>query len=144
MAALSTKEILSCIKSCGLGPTKAKAIKGLSQILLEKYQGQVPKDLSLLETLPGVGHKTASVVACQAFNIPAFPVDTHIFRSAHRWGLSNKKNIAGVEADLKKYFPPKKWAKAHLQIILFARKYCPAKKHVQKNCPICSNLVSMR
>lgn len=141
MCALTQQDILDCIKPCGLGPTKSKAILELSHILVEKYRGQVPKTLKELEALPGVGHKTASVVLCQAFNIPAFPVDTHIYRSARRWNLSTKKTISGVEADLKKTFAKKNWAKLHLQIILFARKYCPARGHEKDKCPICKRLV---
>jgi endonuclease-3 len=136
MAKLSEEEICAIIKPCGLSPTKAKNIKRLSEILVEKYQGEVPKSFEALEELPGVGHKTASVVMVQAFGAPAFPVDTHIFRCAHRWGLSHGKTREKVEADLKKLFPEKDWGKVHLQIIYFARTFCPARgKH--QGCPIC-------
>jgi endonuclease-3 len=139
MIKLTIPEIQKIIKPCGLSPTKAKNIWHLSKILLEKYKGKVPKSFEELEDLPGVGHKTASVVMAQAFHVPAFPVDTHIYRCARRWGLSSGKTVEKVEADLKKLFPRKDWIKIHLQIIYFARKYCPARgKHL--NCPICSVL----
>jgi endonuclease III len=130
--------IQEIIRPCGLSLRKATAIKTLSEILVEKYKGKVPNTLEALEALPGVGHKTASVVLTQAFHEPAFPVDTHIFRSARRWGLSQKKTREGVEKDLKKLFPEKDWARLHLQITLYARKFCPAKKHEPKSCPICT------
>lgn len=140
MVQLSISEIQKIIRPCGLSPTKAKNIWQLSQILIEKYGGQVPCSFSDLEDLPGVGHKTASVVMAQAFQIPAFPVDTHIFRCAHRWGLSSGKTPEKVESDLKKLFPKKDWIKVHLQIIYFARQYCPARgKH--HDCPICKENV---
>ncbi len=136
MVLLTVDEIREIIKPCGLSPTKAKNIHRLSEILIEKYNGKVPKSFEALESLPGVGHKTASVVMAQAFHVPAFPVDTHIFRCAHRWGLSKGKTVEKVEEDLKKQFPRKDWIKVHLQIIYFARKFCPARgKH--ENCPIC-------
>ena len=136
MIHLTISEIQKIIKPCGLSPTKAKNIWHLSQILIEKYEGKVPKTFEELEDLPGVGHKTASVVMAQAFHIPAFPVDTHIYRCARRWGLSKGKTVEKVEDDLKKLFPRKDWIKVHLQIIYFARKYCPARgKHT--DCPIC-------
>ena len=138
MIALTVEEIQKIIQPIGLSPTKAKAIYALSKILLEKYQGKVPKSFEELEDLPGVGHKTASVVMAQAFQIPAFPVDTHIYRCARKWGLSKGKNVKKVEEDLKKLFPKKSWIKLHLQIILFARKYCPARSH--KHCPMCDAL----
>lgn len=138
MAQLSVAEIQECVRSCGLSLFKATSIKRLSEILVEKYGGEVPHSLLLLEELPGVGHKTASVVMAQAFHKPAFPVDTHIFRVARRWGLSAKKTRAGVERDLKHVFPKTSWAKLHLQMILFARKYCPAKNHIIASCPMCS------
>lgn len=138
MAQIPLKEIEEMIRTCGLYKFKAKAILDLSQILLEKYEGKVPQTLKELEALPGVGHKTASVVMIQAFNTPAFPVDTHIHRCAKRWGLSCGKNVQTTEADLKKLFPEESWAKLHLQIIYFARAYCPAKKHDEESCPICS------
>jgi endonuclease III len=142
MAELSIDEIQSVIRSCGLFQQKARAIKELSQIILEKYHGQVPSSLKELETLPGVGHKTASVVLCQAFGKPAFPVDTHIHRCAKRWGLSKGSTVKQTESDLKKLFPKSEWAKRHLQIIYFARSYCPAKGHNKEQCPLCSIIYS--
>lgn len=136
MIQLSVEEIRSIIKPCGLSPTKAKAIWNLSKILLDKHGGKVPKNFNDLEELPGVGHKTASVVMAQAFHMPALPVDTHIHRCAKRWGLSSGKNVVQTERDLKKLFPKKDWIKIHLQIIYFARQYCSAKKHAQ-TCPVC-------
>lgn len=140
MAKLQISEIEEIIRPCGLANTKAKAIYSLSKQLLENYGGQVPNSFEELEKLPGVGHKTASVVMIQAFHKPAFPVDTHIHRSAHRWGLSSGASIANTEKDLKQLFPQKDWAKLHLQIIYFARTYCPARGHVALECPICSTL----
>jgi endonuclease-3 len=142
MAKLSVEEIEAFIKTCGLSPTKARAIHKLSEILVEKYNGQVPRTFEELEALPGVGHKTASVVMAQAFGQPAFPVDTHIHRCAQRWGLSSGKNVVQTEADLKKHFPKKDWIKAHLQIIYFARAYCTAKKHNPLHCPLCKELIT--
>ncbi|HEX2578879.1 MAG TPA: endonuclease III [Rhabdochlamydiaceae bacterium] len=137
MILLTIPEIQKIIKPCGLSPTKAKNIWHLSKILIEKYKGKVPKSFEELEDLPGVGHKTASVVMAQAFHVPAFPIDTHIYRCARRWGLSSEKTVEKVEADLKKLFPRKEWIKIHLQIIYFARKFCPARgKHT--DCPICN------
>lgn len=141
MVLLKTKEIEEIIRPCGLAPTKSKAIWQLSKDLIEKHQSQVPNTLAELEKLPGVGHKTASVVMIQAFNEPAFPVDTHIHRCAHRWGLSSGKTVEQTEKDLKSLFPTSKWAKIHLQIIYFARKYCPARGHIKENCPICSSQI---
>lgn len=141
---LDPKEVQAIIKPCGLSPQKAKNIVEMAKILVEKHGGQVPMTLEELTALPGVGHKTASVVLVQAFTTPAFPVDTHIYRSARRWGLSNKKSIKGVEEDLKKLFPAPLWGKVHLQIIHYARKYCPARKHQVENCPICSLIASER
>ncbi len=140
MAKLSSQDIEKIIKPCGLAPTKSKAIQKLSKILVESYNSYVPETLAELEHLPGVGHKTASVVLCQAFKKPAFPVDTHIHRCAKRWKLSSGKNVTQTEKDLKKLFPKMSWIKLHLQIIYFARKYCPAKKHVVEDCPICLGL----
>jgi len=137
MATLKVEEIEELIRSCGLYKMKSKAISSLSKILVEQFNGEVPSDLSSLESLPGVGHKTASVVIAQAFNTPAFPVDTHIHRCAKRWGLSDGKNVEKTEKDLKKAFLKKDWIKLHLQIIYYARKYCPAKAHEVENCPIC-------
>ncbi len=125
------------IRPCGLGPSKARAIWGLSKIILEKHRGKVPKTLKALEALPGVGHKTASVVMVQAFHQPAFPVDTHIHRCAKRWGLSDGSSVEKTEQDLKRLFPKKSWAKVHLQMIYFARTYCPARGHDPAACPIC-------
>lgn len=137
MAALSVKNIEEIIKPCGLAPAKSKAISNLSKILVEKYHGIVPSDIAALESLPGVGHKTASVVVSQAFGIPAFPVDTHIHRLAWRWGLSNGKNVVQTEKDLKKLFPKDTWNRLHLQIIYFGRQYCKARAHIIADCPIC-------
>ena len=138
MIKLSVEEIKAIIRPCGLSPAKSKAIHGLSQILIEKYNGEVPEDISKLEELPGVGHKTASVVMSQAFGVPAFPVDTHIHRLAWRWKLSTGKNVTVTERDLKRLFPKEKWNKLHLQIIFFGREYCPAKGHDPVACPICN------
>ncbi|MCB1081896.1 MAG: endonuclease III [Chlamydiia bacterium] len=140
MASLPVSEIEAIIRPCGLAPTKARAIQKLSEILVEKCGGNIPASLEELETLPGVGHKTASVVAIHALNIPAFPVDTHIHRCAKRWGLSSGKNVKQTEKDLKKAFPKSSWSKLHLQIIYYARKYCPAKGHKIEECPICDAL----
>lgn len=138
MAKIPVDQIREIIKPCGLSPAKSKAISKLSQILIEKYNGKVPETFEDLEQLPGVGHKTASVVMTQCFGMPAFPVDTHIHRLAYRWGLSNGKSVEQTEKDLKRLIPQEKWDKAHLQIIYFGRKYCPARGHVWKECPICS------
>lgn len=140
MARLDPKEIESIIRPCGLAPTKSRAIAKLSAQILSDYQGNVPDSLEELEKLPGVGHKTASVVLVQAFHKPAFPVDTHIHRSAKRWGLSKGTNVVQTERDLKALFPKESWAKVHLQIVLFARKFCPARGHHPKSCPICSQM----
>jgi endonuclease-3 len=140
MVKLSVTKIRSIIQPCGLSPQKAKAILGLSCDLLEKHQGKVPKTFEELEELPGVGHKTASVVMAQAFHVPAFPIDTHIFRCAKRWGLSSGKNVKEVEKDLKELFPKKDWIRLHLQIIYYARAFCPARFHKIEACPICQEL----
>lgn len=137
MVKLTPKEIEEIIRSCGLGQTKARAIWKLSQQILEEHQGKVPNTFGELESLPGVGHKTASVVMVQAFHLPAFPVDTHIHRCAHRWNLSKGKTVKDTERDLKRLFPKSKWIKLHLQVIYFARKYCPARGHKKETCPIC-------
>ena len=137
MAKIPVDEIREIIKPCGLSPAKSKAISKLSQILIEKYKGEVPKTFEELEELPGVGHKTASVVMTQCFGEPAFPVDTHIHRLAYRWGLSNGKSVEQTEHDLKRLIPQEKWDKAHLQIIYFGREYCPARGHIWMECPIC-------
>jgi len=138
MLKMNVEEIREIIKPCGLSPMKSKGIHGLSKILVEKYNGEVPNTFEALESLPAVGHKTASVVMTQWFGIPAFPVDTHIHRLAYRWGLSNGKNVEQTEKDLKRLIPQSKWNKAHLQIIYFGRQYCPAKNHKWQDCPICS------
>lgn len=138
MAALSVEEILSCIRTCGLAPTKAKNVKKLAETLVSEHGGKVPRDMEALERLPGVGHKTASVVMSQAFGEPAFAVDTHIHRLAHRWRLSNGKSVEQTERDLKKVFPREEWSRRHLQIIYFGRQYCPARGHDVAACPICS------
>lgn len=137
MILLTPKEIEEIIRPCGLAPTKSRAIWNLSRDLIEKYKGKVPRTFEELESLPGVGHKTASVVMAQAFHEPAFPVDTHIHRCAHRWGLSKGKTVVQTERDLKRLFPKDKWIKIHLQIIYFARTYCPARGHKKEQCPIC-------
>lgn len=137
MAKIPVDEIREIIKPCGLSPAKSKAISKLSQILIDKYNGEVPKTFEELEELPGVGHKTASVVMTQCFGVPAFPVDTHIHRLAYRWGLTNGKSVEQTEKDLKRLIPEEKWDKAHLQIIYFGRKYCPARGHEWEKCPIC-------
>ncbi len=138
MVNLTVEQIQDIIRPCGLSPTKSKAIWGLSKILIEKYNGEVPNTFEDLESLPGVGHKTASVVMSQAFGVPAFPVDTHIHRLALRWGLSEGKNVARVESDLKSIFPEGQWNKLHLRIIFYGREYCPARQHMISKCPICS------
>jgi endonuclease-3 len=140
MILLTPKEIEEIIRSCGLGPTKSRAIWQLSQDLIMHHEGKVPKSLKLLKKLPGVGHKTASVVMIQAFYEPAFPVDTHIHRCAKRWGLSSGKNVEQTEKDLKQVFPKSAWGKRHLQIIYFARTFCPAVRHEPQKCPVCSLL----
>lgn len=140
MVKLSIDEIRDIIKPCGLSPMKSKAIFNLSQIILDKHKGKVPNTFEDLEALPGVGHKTASVVMSQAFGFPAFPVDTHIHRLMTRWKLTNGKNVEQTEKDAKRLFPESSWNKLHLQIIFFGREYCPARGHVVENCPICSKL----
>jgi endonuclease-3 len=140
MVELSVEEIKEIIRPCGLSPFKSKSIFNLSKIILQKHQGQVPRTFEELESLPGVGHKTASVVMSQAFGVPAFPVDTHIHRLATRWGITEGKNVVQTEKDLKRVFPEKIWNKLHLQIIFFGREYCPARGHIISNCPICSML----
>lgn len=138
MVELGIDEIKDMIRICGLSNRKAQAIWELSHILIDRFNGQVPADYEALESLPGVGHKTASVVMAQAFRQNAFPVDTHIHRCAKRWGLSSGKNVGQTEKDLKALFPEKKWNRLHLQIIYFAREYCQARKHTVETCPICS------
>ncbi len=140
MVKLSIDEIRDIIKPCGLSPMKSKAIFNLSQIILDKHKGKVPDSFEDLEALPGVGHKTASVVMSQAFGFSAFPVDTHIHRLMTRWKLTNGKNVEQTEKDAKRLFPEAIWNKLHLQIIFFGRAFCPARGHVVENCPICSQL----
>lgn len=138
MSAQPVQVIQEIIRPCGLSPSKAKSIRSLSAILVAQHGGRVPSSFEALEALPGVGHKTASVVMGQAFGAPAFPVDTHIHRLARRWGLSNGKNVKQTERDLKALFPEGSWTKIHLQIIYFGRSYCPARGHDPQRCPICS------
>lgn len=138
MVKIPVKEIEDIIRPCGLAPRKAKAISGLSQILLDKFAGNVPNTFDDLEALPGVGHKTASVVMSQAFGHPAFPVDTHIHRLAQRWGLSSGKNVVTTEKDLKRLFPMDKWNKLHLQIIFYGREFCSARGCDGTVCEICT------
>jgi endonuclease-3 len=138
MANTPVEEIQTIVRPCGLAPAKSMAISNLSKIILEKHNGKVPDSFEELEALPGVGHKTASVVMSQAFGHSAFPVDTHIHRLAYRWGLSTGKNVTQTEKDLKRLFPQPTWNKLHLQIIYFGRQYCPARSHDPTVCPICS------
>ena len=140
MALIDPDEIRKIIRPCGLSPKKSKAIAELSKILCEKYEGQVPESFEALEALPGVGHKTASVVMSQGFNHPAFPVDTHIHRLAQRWRLSRGKNVKQTEKDLKKGFPIEDWNKLHLQIIFYGREYCTARGCDGRVCKICSEV----
>ena len=137
MSKLSEQQIYEIIKPCGLGPKKSKAIKNLSKILVEEYDSKIPCDIDKLEKLPGVGHKTASVVISQGFGIPAFPVDTHIHRLAQRWGLTSGKNVVITERDLKKIFPEENWNKLHLQIIFWGREFCTARSCFALECEIC-------
>jgi endonuclease-3 len=137
MMKLPVEEILECIQTCGLANSKAKNIKRLSEMLVEKYDGEVPQTFEKLEELPGVGHKTASVVMIHAFKIPAFPVDTHIHRLAQRWGLTKGKNVVQTEEDLKKLYPPEKWEDLHLQFITYGREYCTARGCDGTVCEIC-------
>lgn len=138
LAALPEEEIRDLIRRIGLANTKAKNLKRLAQALVAEHGGQVPRSMEALERLPGVGHKTASVVMNQAFGEPAFPVDTHIHRLAARWGLSSGKNVEQTERDLKRLIPEERWGRAHLQIIYFGRERCPALRHDPAACPICS------
>mgnify|MGYP000974101833 FL=1 len=138
MVKLSVEQIQDIIRPCGLSPMKSKGIHGLSKIIVEEHGGQVPRTFSALEALPGVGHKTASVVMAQAFGVPTFPVDTHIHRLAWRWTLSTGKSVEHTEADLKKLFPKEEWNDLHLRIIYFGREHCPARGHDPRKCPICS------
>jgi len=138
MAGLSVRDIERIIRPCGLAPAKARHIRALSRILVERHGGRVPASFAELEALPGVGHKTASVVMVQAFGQPAFPVDTHIHRLAARWGLSSGRSVEVTERDLKRVFPPTAWGDVHLQLIYFGREHCPARAHALEGCPICS------
>jgi endonuclease-3 len=138
MSQLSVEEVRELIKQIGLAPQKSKALVGLSTLLMERHDGVVPQSFEELEALPGVGHKTASVVMAQSFGVPAFPVDTHIHRLAARWGLSNGKSVEKTEKDLKAIFPEDCWNDLHLQVIYFGREYCPARRHELADCPICS------
>lgn len=142
MMHVPVEKIQEIIRPCGLSPRKSAAISGLSKILVKQYAGKVPPDFDALESLPGVGHKTASVVMAQAFGIPAFPVDTHIHRLAKRWKLSPGKNVEQVERDLKKLFPRDSWNKLHLQIIFYGREYCTARGCDGTKCPICRDLLA--
>ena len=144
MVALGVRRIHALIKSCGLAPQKARNIHALSRLLLERHAGRVPQSFEELEALPGVGHKTASVVMAQAFGEPAFPVDTHIHRLAARWGLSSGRTVVQTERDLKRVFPREAWNDVHLQIIYFGREHCPARGHDLSTCPICSWAASKR
>ena len=137
MCSVPEETIYKIVRPCGLAPQKSRAISGLSHILVEKYDGEVPSDIDALEMLPGVGHKTASVVISQGFGVPAFPVDTHIHRLAQRWGLSKGDNGVMTERDLKKLFPKQSWNKLHLQIIFYGREFCTARGCDGRNCEIC-------
>lgn len=138
MAEVDVADVEKIIHSLGLAKAKSKNIVALSKILVEKHRGEVPSTFEELEALPGVGHKTASVVMAQAFHQPAFPVDTHIHRLARRWGLSTGKTVFATERSLKQLFPKNEWIKLHLQIIYFARRWCPSRGHHKAECPICS------
>ena len=140
MAALSEATILTHIRQLGLARTKAAHVKRLAELLIERHEGQVPRSFNALEALPGVGHKTASVVMAQAFGVPAFPVDTHIHRLAQRWGLSSGENVARTETDLKRLFPREAWNKLHLQIIFYGREFCTARGCNGMLCPLCKEL----
>ncbi len=144
MAQCDIEEIETIIKPCGLAPRKAKAIKRLSEILRDEHHSKVPEEIEALEKLPGVGHKTASVVMAQAFGVPAFPVDTHIHRLAQRWGLTKGKNVTTTEKDLKALFPKESWNKLHLQIIFYGREYCSARGCNGTKCPMCQTLYPNR
>lgn len=144
MLKLSVSEIEDIIRPCGLAPRKAKAIYVLSEMIINEHGGKVPESFEELEKLPGVGHKTASVVMAQAFGVPAFPVDTHIHRIAQQWGLTSGKNVVQTEKDLKRAFPEKLWNKLHLQIIFFGREYCPARKCDGLQCMMCKEMYPNR
>ena len=140
MAELDEEQILGFIRQLGLAKTKAKNVRRLAQLLLERHNGAVPQSFEELEALPGVGHKTASVVMAQAFGVPAFPVDTHIHRLAQRWGLSNGENVASTERDLQALFPKTAWNRLHLQIIFYGREFCTARGCDGRVCPLCREL----
>lgn len=140
MTELSPEEIEEIIRPCGLAPQKSRAIHALSHLLIESHSGEVPSSMAALTALPGVGRKTANVIRAQIFNQPAFPVDTHIHRCAHRWRLSRAKTPDGIERDLCALFPKELWNRLHLQIILYARAYCPARGHTLSTCAICQHL----
>ena len=144
MQNIDVRKVYEIIRPCGLAPKKSKAIIELSKIIVEKYRGIVPKKIELLEQLPGVGHKTASVVISQGFGIPAFPVDTHIHRLAQRWGLTNGKSVKQTEIDLKKIFPVESWNKLHLQIIFYGREFCTARGCNGTLCEICKKCFPKR
>ncbi len=144
MAQQKVEDIKAIIRPCGLSPQKSKAIKRLSEILLEEHAGVVPQDMAALERLPGVGHKTASVVMSQAFGVPAFPVDTHIHRLAQRWGLTSGRNVVQTERDLKRLFPEEFWNKLHLQIIFYGREFCSARGCDGRVCEICTTCYPQR
>lgn len=144
MAKQSVDDIQAIIRPCGLSPQKSKAISVLSKMLVEEHGGEVPNDMDALERLPGVGHKTASVVVAQAFGVPAFPVDTHIHRLAQRWGLTNGKNVQQTEKDLKRLFPSESWNKLHLQIIFYGREFCSARGCNGTVCEICTTCYPAR
>lgn len=144
MAKKKVEVIQKIIRPCGLSPRKARAISELSQILIDEHGGEVPQDMEALEALPGVGHKTASVVMAQAFGVPAFPVDTHIHRLAQRWKLSSGKNVVQTERDLKRLFPESSWNKLHLQIIFYGREFCTARGCDGRQCPLCHELFPNR
>ena len=137
MVEIAVEEIRQIIRPCGLSPQKSKAIAGLSRILIEEHRGEVPADMAALERLPGVGHKTASVVMAQAFGVPSFPVDTHIHRLSQRWGLTSGKNVVQTERDLKRLFPEESWNRLHLQMIFYGREFCTARGCDGRVCEIC-------
>ena len=144
MQKINLKTIYNIVRPCGLAPKKSQAISGLSKILVKKFNGNIPESFEELEKLPGVGHKTASVVMSQGFGHPAFPVDTHIHRLAQRWGLTNGKNVVQTERDLKKLFPKKSWNKLHIQIIYYGREFCTARTCYGINCKICTKCYPKR
>jgi endonuclease-3 len=144
MAKLSVPTIRDIIRPCGLSPQKSKAIQRLSELLLEHHEGEVPRDFAALEALPGVGHKTASVVMAQAFGVPAFPVDTHIHRLAQRWGLTRGRNVTETERDLKRAFAKNRWNDLHLQIIFYGREFCTARGCDGRVCEICTTCYPLR